>query len=252
MAVLERLQALAESYYREFREALRDYRMGRERVYAVERLAQLLAQTILDYAAAMAAREGEKPATYKGLAEWLSQKLGLPRELREFLVGLAGFRNILVHMYAEVDRGLEEEAFNEIEEKTPRLLEALKNAAQGDPCLGEVRERLKHIAPRLGVRVAIAFGSLARRGCGRDVDLAVRLSRRPRSLLEVGRIQAELEDALGARVDLVVLNIPVDPGLAKAIVDHWAPVYGSEEEALREVLRLYKLYLDYAETRGRS
>ena len=124
--------------------------------------------------------------------------------------------------------------------------------AQGDPCLDDVKEKVRRVAPRLGIKVAIAFGSLARKGCGRDVDLAVRLSWRPRSLLEVGRLQAELEDALGARVDLVVLNLPVDPGLAKAIVDHWAPVYGGEEEALREVLRLYKLYLDYAETRGRS
>ena len=155
-------------------------------------------------------------------------------------------------MYAELDRELEERAFAEIEEKAPRLLEALKSASQGDPCLEDVRERLAAAAPRLGIRVAIVFGSLARRGCGRDVDLAVRLDWTPRSLLEVGRVQAELEDALGARMDLVVLNLPVDPALAKSIVDSWAPAYGGSGEVLAEVLRLYKLYLDYAEARRAS
>ncbi len=39
----------------------------------------------------------------------------------------------------------------------------------------------------------------------------------------------------------------VDPGLAKTIVDEALLVYGDSEEAERDLLRLYKLYLDYAQ-----
>ena len=114
MTVLEAILDRIEHYYSDFREALRDYRSGKERVYALERLAQLIAQSILDLAAVMASRErGVKPETYRALAHWLSLKARLPRELAEFLEGLAGFRSILVHMYMELDRGLEERAFEE-------------------------------------------------------------------------------------------------------------------------------------------
>lgn len=237
----------ARGYYEEFIEALQDYRRGRERVYAVERLAQLIAQAVLDLAAILASREaGAKPETYRGLAQWLARRAGLDKELTEFLLGLAGFRNILVHMYAEIDPVLEEEAFNEIAEKTPRLLRALEELAQGDPCLEELRPKIVEVAKRLGIRLVLVFGSLASRGCGHDVDLAVKLGRRPRSLIELGRLQAMLEDELGAPVDLVVLDLELDPAIAKTIVDEAVLVYGDRREAEEELLRLYKHYLDKA------
>ncbi len=240
--ILERLLSLLKGYYEEFVEALGDYVEGRERVYAVERLAQLVAQTVLDIAAVLASRErGAKPGTYRGLAIYLAEKLGLRGEEREFLIGLAGFRNILVHMYADIDPQLEMEAFMEIKAMMPTLIRRLERLAAGDPCIWEVAPKLRLLAERLGLRAVLVFGSLARRGCGRDVDVAVLLGRRPRSMLEVGRLQALMEDELGAPVDLVVIEALSDPALAREILEAHTPVHGDADEAR---LRLYKLLLD--------
>ena len=248
MSRLRELLGMLRGYYEEFVDALREYERGEERVYAVERLAQLVAQCILDFAAVLASRErGVKPGSYRELARWLARRAGLGGELAEFLEGLAGFRNILVHMYAEIDRDLELEAFREIAEKTPRVIMRLSELARDDPCIDEVRQRIRGAAERLGLRLVFVFGSLARSGCGRDVDLAVRLRRRPRSMLEVGRLQAVLEDEIGAPVDLVVLDLGVTPALAKTLVDEAVLVYGDPREAEEELLRLYKLYLDHVE-----
>ncbi len=238
--LLERLRY----YYGEFVEALRDYKSGKGSVYATERLAQLVSQVVLDFAAVLASkRRGRKPDTYKDLAKWLSQITD--SSLEEFLEGMAGFRNILVHMYADVDREMEMRAFEEMAERVPELIEHLSRLAD-DPCLDRVRERIGERAPELGIRLAFVFGSLAREGCGDDVDLAVKLEERPGSMLDVGRLQVELEDLLGASVDLVVLNLEVDPALAKTIVDEAVLIYGDEEEGEEEILKLYKRYLDSA------
>ena len=166
----------------------------------------------------------------------------------EFLESLAGFRNLLVHMYAKLDKRLEEEAFNDMEAKTPLLLREMRAAARGDPCLEDVAKPLRELGRELGLRYIVVFGSLARRGCGRDVDVAVKLGRRPRSLLEVGRLQAALEDKLRINVDLVVLDLEVSPTLAKTIVDEGILVYGDQEEYREDMLKLYKLFLDKAST----
>lgn len=246
--LLKRILEHLRGYYREFVEALQDYEAGLERVYAVERLAQLVAQSILDFSAVLASRErGVKPGSYKELAEWLSKRLGLDKDLESFLVGLAGFRNILVHMYASIDQELEVRAFREIKDKMPAIMRRLEEAAGSDPCIDDVKRALAGVAGKLAIRVAIVFGSTARRGCGADLDIAVKLESRPSSMIEVGRIQVELEHAIGASVDLVILNMPVDPILAKTIVDEAVIVYGSEEEALETLLGLYKSYLEYIE-----
>ncbi len=244
---LERLASLARQYYEEYVAALEDYLAGRERVYAVERLAQLLAQAVLDYAALLASRErGVKPDTYRGLASYLSGKLGLGPVQRAFLEGLAGFRNILVHMYVSIDAELELEAFKEIRRKLPEILERMAEASQGDPCLDEIEEKLRRLGDRLGLRYIVVFGSTARRGCGNDVDLAVKLGRKPGSLLDVGRLQILFEDELGVPVDLVVLDLDVSPEIAKTIVDEGVLVYGDAGEYEEDRLILYKKYLDAA------
>ncbi len=253
MAKLREALERARGYYQEFVEALRDYEEGAERIYAVERLAQLIAQTLLDFAAMLATRErGAKPETYRALARWLAQRASLSKELAEFLEGLAGFRNILVHMYAEIDPELEHEAFHEIKKKTPQLLQALEELAKKDPCLEEVLPRIRRLAKQLGLRYVLIYGSLARHGCGHDVDLAVKLGRRPKSMLEIGRLQLIFEDELRAPVDIVVLDVEPPPVLAKTIVDEAILAYGDKEEAERDLTRLYKLYLDHAEARKQA
>jgi uncharacterized protein YutE (UPF0331/DUF86 family) len=184
MAKLKRLVGLARTYYRDFVEVLRDFEEDRERIYAVERLAQLIAQVLLNTAALLAVSEGlEKPPTYREAARWLARRLG--GEIERLLGGLAGFRNVLVHLYSELREDLEVEAFHEIAEKTPKVLEKLEGLTERDPCLGDVRERLLRAA-EIKPRYMLVFGSLARRGCGRDVDVAVKLGRRVRSALELG------------------------------------------------------------------
>ena len=240
---LRRLTSLAQQYYKEFVAALEDYLAGRERVYAVERLVQLLAQAILDYAALLASREsGVKPDTYRGLARFLSEKLNLEPDERRFLEGLAGFRNILVHV--DIDPELELEAFREIQETMPGIIERLAKSSREDPCLADVVKRLERLGDRLGLRYIVVFGSLATRGCGKDVDLAVKLGRRPRSLLEVGRLQTIFEDELKTQVDVVVLDLEVTPEIAKTIVDEGVLVYGDPKEYEEDKLNLYKKYLD--------
>ena len=150
-------------------------------------------------------------------------------------------------MYAEIDRELEMEAFREMLEKLPRVLGSLSEHLATDPCIDEVREVVRGLARDIGARLVFVFGSLARKGCGEDVDLAIKLERRPRSMLSVGKVQAILEDSLGARVDLVILNSRVPPALAKTIVDEAVLIYGDREEAESEILRLYRTYLEAQE-----
>ena len=245
MELVEQLERV-KGYYREFAGIYRAYLEGSESVYAVERLAEIIAQSLLGFAAMLASREtGRKPGTYRELARWLARRAELGDELASFLEGLAGFRNILVHMYAEIDRRLEEQAFREILAKTPRVIEALERLAR-DPCLTEIIKKLKRAADEIKPRYILIFGSVARSGCGRDVDVAVKLGRKP-SLLEAGRIQVILEDYLRAPVDLVVIDYGVPPTLAKTLVDEAIVVYGDEREARRDLLRMYLEYLDWAE-----
>ncbi len=203
----------------------------------------LIAQSVLDFAAMLVVHErGEKPATYRELARWLAERISADSELKEFLDGLAGFRNVLVHLYAIE---LEIEAFKEIKEKIPKLITLMRRVAGNDPCLEDVAGKVVRLAENLKLKYVIVFGSLARRGCGHDVDLFVKLGRKPRSLLEIGRLQAIFEEAVQAPVDLVVFKAGVDPLLAKTIVDEAVILYGDRDEAERDLVELYKTYLDY-------
>jgi predicted nucleotidyltransferase len=67
------------------------------------------------------------------------------------------------------------------------------------------------LACRFGWRLVVLFGSLARDGSGRDVDLAVFPSAAT-GLLEQGGWQAKLEDLWAPRpVDLVLLHDGLSP-----------------------------------------
>jgi len=71
--------------------------------------------------------------------------------------------------------------------------------------LGEVAEALRRYFKERDVALVVLFGSVLRRREVRDVNVAVKFNREP-SLSELLRMGAELEDVLGAPVDLV----PVD------------------------------------------
>jgi len=162
---LRRQYELVEHYFREFQNRVLS---GGDR-FSLERLGQLIIQSLLDLAAMLAVSEaGKKPETYRELALWLSRKLNLSEELSRFLMGLAGFRNILVHGYAEIDVSMEMETFREIVNKLPAVLNRLRDVVDNDPGPGLVTDALGRVFVKHGVKYAFLFGSRARAGAGRD------------------------------------------------------------------------------------
>jgi len=238
---LKRQYELVEYYYRELEDK---FLSGGDR-FSVERLAQLVIQSLLDLAAMLAVREaGRKPETYRELALWLSRKLSLDDESTKFLVGLAGFRNILVHGYASIDESLEVAAFREIVEKLPHILDKLKSIAASDPD-PSMENALWSVASKHGLKYVFLFGSRAREGVGRDYDIAVVFEKRPTSALELGLLVVDLAEALGVHEELIdLVDLDTAPlSLVKTVVDEGKIIYG-DNEALDYLWRKYLEYLD--------
>lgn len=247
---VRRQLGLIESYFRDFLE----FRRRGESIYAVERIAQLLIQSILDMGALMAVELGlRKPESYKGIANLIAENLGLGEEDRRFLVGLAGFRNLLVHGYAEIDRDLEEEAFREMEGRLSGILEALKALTErlGDPAdsLSQVCERLRKVFEESGVKYALLFGSRAREGVGGDFDIAVSMD--AKSALELGELLVNVAEALGVKEEQVDLVHIESAGLSMlyTILNEGILIYGNCEEAEEH---LYKRYLELLDLASRT
>ncbi|UXD22615.1 hypothetical protein IPA_06720 [Ignicoccus pacificus DSM 13166] len=96
---MQRLAQMAEEYCEEFIKTKKEREEGKEKIYAVERLAQFLAQALLDFADILATqKQGRKSESHKELAKFLISKIGH----EEFLLDLAGFRNVLIRMYVEL------------------------------------------------------------------------------------------------------------------------------------------------------
>lgn len=75
----------------------------------------------------------------------------------------------------------------------------------------DLQQRIATLAARHGWRLVVLFGSTAREGSGRDVDLAVLPAAAP-DLFTEGRWQRDLEDAFETRpVDLLVLTDHTSP-----------------------------------------
>ncbi len=243
--ILEKQYGVIKKYYNEYVQIYRRYIEGKESIYAMERLTELLIQSILDLAAMIASKEkGVKPSTYRELALFLADKLGLDREYREFLKGLTGFRNILIHGYTRLDRDLEDRAFREIYEKIEVLINRIDEIVD-DPCIDDVLIGIKRVCERLDyIDYIILYGSLARNGCGRDIDLAVK--GRFKSALDLGRLIVELEHELGISADLIdVVDIDnVPPQLLKKIIDEAIIVCGEHDLVSHDLSRKYLDVLD--------
>jgi uncharacterized protein YutE (UPF0331/DUF86 family) len=70
----------------------------------VERNLQVASQVVLDVCTHLIAAQGwESPDTYEDAIVTLARHGVIPNALADSLRGLAGFRNILVHEYLEVD-----------------------------------------------------------------------------------------------------------------------------------------------------
>ena len=106
---------------------------------AVERYLEIALECVLDIGEMIISREGfRKPETYREVIEILGEKGILPEKLAKKFAEAAKFRNLLVHMYAEVDVEI--------------VYEILQNN------LGDFDEFAKHIARYLKKKNSEACG----------------------------------------------------------------------------------------------
>ena len=77
-----------------------------ERRWAVERGLQLCAQNALDIASHLSSAVGLDPGSYGSSIDCLVEAGALPRRFGERFRAIAGFRNVLVHGYLEIDLDL--------------------------------------------------------------------------------------------------------------------------------------------------
>jgi uncharacterized protein YutE (UPF0331/DUF86 family) len=75
----------------------------REELWAVERGLQLCAQNALDIATHVAASAGRDVADYGSAIDRLAELGVLPRDFAARFRAIAGFRNVIVHGYLDVD-----------------------------------------------------------------------------------------------------------------------------------------------------
>lgn len=71
--------------------------------WIVERGLQLCAQNALDIATHIVAAEGQEAGDYAGAVDRLAMLGVIPHDFARRFRGVAGFRNVLVHAYLEVD-----------------------------------------------------------------------------------------------------------------------------------------------------
>lgn len=74
--------------------------------WAVERGLQLAAQNAIDIATHLAAAGGRHPGDYTQALDALSEMGVLPGEFTVRFRGIAGFRNVLVHGYLDIDEAV--------------------------------------------------------------------------------------------------------------------------------------------------
>jgi uncharacterized protein YutE (UPF0331/DUF86 family) len=99
LAIDDALQRLRAHQSRTLAELVAD----RDRVWAVERGLQLCAQNALDVATHIAASSGRDVADYASAVDTLADLGILPREFATRFRGIAGFRNVIVHGYLDLD-----------------------------------------------------------------------------------------------------------------------------------------------------
>jgi uncharacterized protein YutE (UPF0331/DUF86 family) len=98
-----------------------ELRTNTELRWAVERGLQLCAQNALDVATHLVAAAGREAPDYATSIDRLAEAGVLPPEFAARFRGVAGFRNVLVHGYLEVDLDLVHQALDERLEEFDRF-----------------------------------------------------------------------------------------------------------------------------------
>jgi uncharacterized protein YutE (UPF0331/DUF86 family) len=109
LALDQALQTLREHQGR----TLDALRSDRDECWAVERGLQLCTQNVLDVATHIAASAGRDVPDYATAIDQLAEFGVLPREFARRLRPLAGFRNVIVHGYLDVDLAVVHRVLNE-------------------------------------------------------------------------------------------------------------------------------------------
>lgn len=86
---------------------------NREELWVVERGLQLCAQNALDIATHLAVSAGQDVPDYGTAMDRLAELAILPRDFATRFRAIAGFRNVLVHAYLEVDLATVHRLLNE-------------------------------------------------------------------------------------------------------------------------------------------
>jgi uncharacterized protein YutE (UPF0331/DUF86 family) len=110
---LSALDAAVTRLRRHAGRAVDDLRSDPDEVWAIERGLQLCAQNVLDIATHLVASAGRESAEYAAAIDMLADLGVLPPDFAARLRGIAGFRNVLVHGYLEVDLARVHQVLNE-------------------------------------------------------------------------------------------------------------------------------------------
>ena len=185
----------------------------------IERIAQITIQALLDLGLmAISVLKGRKPTKYSEIG-FVLQDLGvISSDQAEKLRAMAGLRNILVHMYAGVDRKKVLEASKMLVKDAVEISNIILNEVKRrgidpqEPVKGlDLRSVISKLRETLTGKVLLAylFGGRSKgyelRG---DYDIAV-LMPRSHTLYDLGLVQAEVAEALGVdeeKVDILCLN----------------------------------------------
>ena len=107
MWILSHLKELSESLedWRRYQDiSLEELRMDRDKRNMVLHAMLISTQSAIDIATYIIADKGlRKPSTYRETFEILEEQRIIPEDLANDLSDLAGFRNVLVHIYWELD-----------------------------------------------------------------------------------------------------------------------------------------------------
>ncbi len=222
----------------------------------VERLVQVIIQALLDLGLmAISALRGRRPSRYSEIGFVLYELGVLNREQAEMLRAMAGLRNILVHMYAQVDREKVLEFSRRLVGDAIGISNAILNNLKNrvvDPSMSnsvpELENTISILRKVLEGRVKLAYlfgGRVKGYVLKGDYDIAV-LMPENYTLYDLGLLQVEIAKALSIdedEIDLVCLNNAPPQLVLEAlegipIIEDPLTRFELEVKALREVLDL--------------
>ncbi len=221
----------------------------------IERLIQLTLQALLDLGLMVAAALGGKtPKAYSEIGAILNQLNVINRQQAETLRSMAGLRNILVHLYAAIDREKILRFAETLPQDAPRLahtiLEKTPLEKIDPPKPPETLEKLRHILQGR-VKAALLFGGRAKGYMLKaDYDIAVYFGR-DYSLLELGALAIDIAQALKVdedRIDLICLDT-APPQLTLEALQGTPIIVDSQETILELKLRALTSLLDIEEAK---